>query len=133
MLFRVLFYHGSLKVAFCEATFIIGHGGNMNGKQEADRIADRFEKLILPVLEKNEFGLIKTEYVLESGFWYLRAYITRNDEESVSIGDCTLVSRIVSKMLDKEDFIDDEYTLEVCSKGFLDAPQNKADEENTEE
>ncbi len=105
----------------------------MKGKQEADRIAGKFEKLILPVLEKNEFGLIKTEYVQESGFWYLRAYIERNDGENVSIGDCTLVSRIVSKMLDKDDFIDDEYTLEVCSKGFLEAPQTEADEDSTEE
>ena len=94
----------------------------MNGKQDAAGIAERFEKLILPVLEKSDLGLIKTEYVQEAGSWYLRAYITRNDGENISIGDCTEVSRIVSKKLDKEDFIDDEYTLEVCSKGFLEKP-----------
>ncbi|MBQ9607793.1 MAG: ribosome assembly cofactor RimP [Lachnospiraceae bacterium] len=91
----------------------------MTGKQDADRIAERFEKLLFPVLEKNEYGLIKTEYVTESGNWFLRGYIVRNDGGDLGINDCALVSRIVSKKLDKEDFIDDEYTLEICSKGFL--------------
>ncbi len=37
----------------------------------------------------------------------------------VSINDCVKVSRYLSKWLDKEDFIKEVYTLEVCSKGFL--------------
>lgn len=37
----------------------------------------------------------------------------------ISINDCAAVSRRVSKWLDKEDFIEEEYTLEVCSRGYL--------------
>ena len=37
----------------------------------------------------------------------------------VGINDCAKVSRYLSKWLDKEDFIQEAYTLEVCSKGFL--------------
>ena len=37
----------------------------------------------------------------------------------VSINDCVKVSRYLSKWLDKEDFIKEMYTMEVCSKGFL--------------
>ncbi len=99
----------------------------MTGKQDASGIAERFEKLLIPVLEKNGYGLIKTEYVSESSNWFLRGFITRNDGGNVSIGDCTLVSRIVSKKLDKDDFIDDEYTLEICSRGFMEEPQDKED------
>ena len=91
----------------------------MTGKQDADRIKERFDKLLLPVLEKNEYELICTEYVSESGNWFLRGFIERKDGADLGINDCTLVSRIVSKKLDKEDFIDDEYTLEICSRGFL--------------
>ncbi|MBO5551552.1 MAG: hypothetical protein J5966_06310 [Lachnospiraceae bacterium] len=98
---------------------IYGRGGNMTGKQDADSIAERFEQLLMPVLQENEYDLIKTEYVSESGGWYLRGFIARQDGAGLGINDCTLVSRIVSKKLDKEDFIDDEYTLEICSKGFL--------------
>ena len=37
----------------------------------------------------------------------------------VGINDCAKVARYLSKWLDKEDFIQEAYTLEVCSKGFL--------------
>ncbi len=40
-------------------------------------------------------------------------------DQSVSINDCVKVSRYLSKWLDKEDFIKETYTMEVCSKGFL--------------
>ena len=101
----------------------------MTGKQNAQEIEDRFEKLLLPVLEENGYDLIKAEYALEESNWYLRGFIKRKDDADVSIGDCTLVSRIVSKKLDKEDFIDDEYTLEICSKGFLEPPQTEEDKD----
>ncbi|MDO4962464.1 MAG: hypothetical protein Q4E57_11560 [Eubacteriales bacterium] len=42
----------------------------------------------------------------------------------VSINDCVKVSRYLSKWLDKEDFINEEYTMEVCSKGFLKPEQD---------
>jgi len=40
-------------------------------------------------------------------------------EPGIGINDCALVSRRLSKWLDKEDFIPDEYMLEVCSRGYL--------------
>lgn len=40
-------------------------------------------------------------------------------EPGIGINDCANVSRRLSKWLDKEDFIPDEYMLEVCSKGYL--------------
>lgn len=41
------------------------------------------------------------------------------EEPGIGINDCALVSRRLSKWLDKEDFIDEVYTLEVCSPGYL--------------
>lgn len=43
-----------------------------------------------------------------------------NHAPGIDINDCAKVSRYLSKWLDKEDFIKETYTLEVCSKGFLD-------------
>jgi len=94
----------------------------MKGNQDAEAIAGRFEKLLMPVLREKEFHLLRTEYTQEGGNWFLRAFIERDDGADISINDCTQVSRIVSKKLDKDDFIDDEYTLEICSKGFMDDP-----------
>ena len=48
--------------------------------------------------------------------WYLRAYIDK--EGGISLDDCELISRKVSDWLDKEDFIQDSYILEVSSPGL---------------
>lgn len=81
------------------------------------QIAERFAGLVKPVADENGFSLIKTEYVKENGNWYLRAYIDKDG--GITIDDCVLVSRRVSKTLDKEDFIPDAYTMEISSPGFL--------------
>lgn len=56
------------------------------------------------------------EYVKEGSEWYLRAYIDR--EGGVSINDCEAVSRELSDALDREDFVEDAYILEVSSPGL---------------
>jgi len=81
------------------------------------QIAERFAELVRPVTDENGFTLIKTEYVKENGNYYLRAYIDK--EGGITIDDCVLVSRRVSKILDKEDYIKDAYTMEISSPGFM--------------
>lgn len=96
-------------------------------------IKDRVEKFITPFLDKNGFDLILCEYVNEDNYWHLRLFIDldiENREKSsggISINDCTKVSRYLSKWLDREDFIKEPYTLEVCSKGFLDESSSGLD------
>ena len=112
-----------------------------------------------PYLKKEGYVLIKTEFVEEDHNYYLRVYIdlteetlnrriadkkagqeenevsdsTENTEEEnqagVGINDCVKVSRRLSQWLDKEDFIKEVYTLEVCSKGFL-TPANNGEIED---
>lgn len=43
-----------------------------------------------------------------------------SDVIGISIDDCVKVSRYLSKWLDRVNFIKETYTLEVCSKGFID-------------
>ena len=76
----------------------------------------RAEALIEPVIRENALELVDTEYVKEAGTWYLRYYIDKPD--GVTIGDCETVSRAVSDLLDREDFIEEAYTLEVSSPGL---------------
>ena len=84
---------------------------------DSEKITERFNELLRPVLEENGFELVKTEYVRESGNYFLREFIDKPD--GITINDCALVSRIMSKKLDKDDFIEEAYTMEVCSPGFL--------------
>ena len=75
------------------------------------------EALIKPIIEANHFELVDVEYVKEGSSWYLRAYIDKDG--GITVDDCELVSRAFSDLLDKEDFIEDAYILEVSSPGLL--------------
>ncbi len=76
----------------------------------------RTEKLLQPILSTNQFELYDVEYVKEGSNWFLRVYIDK--ENGISIDDCELVSRALSELLDKHDFIPDSYILEVSSPGL---------------
>lgn len=76
----------------------------------------RFEKILLPIAGANGVEIYDVEYVKEGSDWYLRAYIDK--EGGVTIEDCEKISRAASAMLDKEDFIEDAYILEVSSPGL---------------
>ena len=81
-----------------------------------DTYESRTEALLLPILEANNFELVDVEYVKEGSNWYLRAYIDK--EGGIAVDDCELVSRALSDLLDKEDFIEEAYILEVSSPGL---------------
>lgn len=77
----------------------------------------RTEELITPILEKNQFELVDVEFIKEAGTWHLRAYIDK--EGGITIDDLTLVNHALSEQMDKEDFIEESYILEVSSPGLL--------------
>ena len=76
----------------------------------------RVEAWITPVLEQHQFELVDVEYVKEAGSWYLRVYIDK--EGGITVDDCEVISRLLGEWLDKEDFIEDSYILEVSSPGL---------------
>ena len=76
----------------------------------------RTEELLIPIVEANGVEIYDVEYVKEGSDYYLRAYIDKPD--GVNIIDCENVSRALSDVLDREDFIPDAYILEVSSPGL---------------
>lgn len=76
----------------------------------------RVEKFLLPLMEEHSFELVDVEYVKEVGTWYLRAYIDK--EGGITVDDCEIISRLLGEWLDKEDFIQESYILEVSSPGL---------------
>ena len=74
------------------------------------------EELLMPIAEANRVEIYDIDYVKEGSDWYLRAYIDK--EGGVTINDCESVSRALSDELDKADFIEDAYILEVSSPGL---------------
>ncbi len=77
---------------------------------------ERTEKILHPIVEKFAVEIYDVEYVKEGRDYYLRVYIDK--PEGVNILDCENVSRELSDVLDREDFIPDAYILEVSSPGL---------------
>ena len=74
------------------------------------------EEILLPMMEEYGFELVDVEYVKEGGTWYLRAYIDKPG--GITVDDCEIVNRALGDLLDREDFIEDSYILEVSSPGL---------------
>jgi len=76
-------------------------------------------RLLRPAVESLGYELIGIEHEQGKRSGVLRLYIDK--EEGIAVEDCEKVSRQVSAVLDVEDPIAGEYTLEVSSPG-LDRP-----------
>ncbi|MDO4260507.1 MAG: ribosome maturation factor RimP [Eubacteriales bacterium] len=76
----------------------------------------RTEALLLPIVEERHFELVDVEFVKEAGSWFLRAYIDKPG--GITIDDCEAVSRVLSDLLDEENYIEEAYILEVSSPGL---------------
>ncbi len=74
------------------------------------------ENLLEPIVRPLGIEIYDVEYVKEGSDFYLRAYIDK--PEGVNILDCETVSRALSDALDKDDFIEEAYILEVSSPGL---------------
>lgn len=81
-----------------------------------EQYEQKAEAMAQPIIDQFGFELVDVEYVKEAGNWYLRFYIDK--EGGITVDDCEVISRVLSDWLDKEDFIEDSYILEVSSPGL---------------
>lgn len=77
------------------------------------------QNLIEPVVSGLGYELVGVEYISQGRRSVLRIYI--DHEDGITLDDCGRVSHQVSGVLDVEDVIRGQYTLEVSSPG-LDRP-----------
>jgi ribosome maturation factor RimP len=77
---------------------------------------DEINALVEPVVVGMGFSLWGIEYVRSGKYSTLRIYI--DHEEGIGVDHCANVSRQVSAVMDVEDPISTEYTLEVSSPGM---------------
>ena len=78
---------------------------------------ETLKAMIAPVVEALGCEFWGLEYLSSGRSALLRIYIDR-DEQGVTVEDCEKVSRQVSSLMDVEDPIRGEYTLEVSSPGL---------------
>jgi ribosome maturation factor RimP len=80
------------------------------------KTADKVVALINPVIEDMGYELLGVEYVASGKHSILRLYI--DSEQGIGVDDCEAVSRQVSAIMDVEDPITGQYSLEVSSPGI---------------
>ena len=80
------------------------------------KTADKIVALINPVIEDMGYELLGVEYVASGKHSILRLYI--DSENGIGVDDCEAVSRQVSAIMDVEDPITGQYSLEVSSPGI---------------
>jgi ribosome maturation factor RimP len=71
---------------------------------------------VLKSIEKLGYSLYDVEYVKEGPEYYLRIYIDK--ESGIDLNDCEKVSNEINEILDKADYIKEQYYLEVSSPGI---------------
>ncbi len=76
--------------------------------------------LLQPVVEGLGYEFVGSEYIAQGKHSVLRVYIDK-PEVGINVDDCATVSRQIDGVLDVEDPIQSQYTLEVSSPG-LDRP-----------
>lgn len=74
------------------------------------------ERLVMPIIDEKGFEFVDTEFVKEGNSHYLRVFVDKPG--GITIDDLESVSRSLSDKLDENDFIDEQYILEVSSPGL---------------
>jgi ribosome maturation factor RimP len=88
-------------------------------------LRDTLAALLTPLIEGLGYELWELEYSPGRGNGFLRLYL--DAEAGITLEDCERVSRAVSELLDAEDPIPGQYTLEVSSPG-LERPLRTAEQ-----
>ena len=78
-------------------------------------IEEKVENLVSKTINDLGYELYDVEYVKEGKDYFLRIYI--DSEKGIDLNDCEKVSNIITELLDKEDYIKEQYFLEVSSPG----------------
>ena len=80
-------------------------------------------EMLEPVIEKLGYECVRIMTIGQANPT-LQIMIDKTDDTEVTVDDCAKVSRKLSKVLDEENPIENEYTLEVSSPG-IDRPLTK--------
>lgn len=79
-------------------------------------IEEKVEKLVKPIIEEIGYELYDVEYAKEGKNFFLRIFI--DTPKGIDINDCEKVNDAINDILDQENYIKEQYFLEVSSPGI---------------
>ena len=80
-------------------------------------IEEKVENLLKGTIENLGYNLYDVQYVKEGQNYFLRVFIEKKDG-SIDLNDCEKVNNEINDLLDKADYIKEQYFLEVSSTGL---------------
>lgn len=78
-------------------------------------ILKKIENIVTPVVEEMKLSLVDIEYLQDGGYWYVRIYVEKENED-ITLEDCAALSNKIDEDIDK--LIDQRFFLEVSSPGI---------------
>ena len=79
-------------------------------------IEEKVAKLVKPIIEKIGYELYDVEYAKEGKNYFLRIFI--DNEKGIDLNDCEKVNDAITDILDEENYIKEQYFLEISSPGI---------------
>lgn len=79
-------------------------------------IEEKVEKLVKPIIENIGYELYDVQYEKEGKDYFLRIFI--DNEKGIDLNDCEKVNDAIIDILDEENYIKEQYFLEVSSPGI---------------
>lgn len=79
-------------------------------------IEEKIENRVSGIIEDLGYKLYDVQYVKEGKDYFLRIFIEKEDGE-INLNDCESVNNAITDVLDEEDYIKEQYFLEVSSTG----------------
>lgn len=90
---------------------------NFNEKFNKNSFEEKFEGICEKLLPPQGYGVYDLRYL--SGSSTLRIFITKNGEvKGIDINDCIIVDKLLSPFIEEENWIPDNFVLEVSSPGI---------------
>ncbi len=83
---------------------------------QKDIVLDRIKEIVSKILCDNNIELVDITYKREGRVMVLR--ILADKEGGITVDECARMNEIISETMDREDFIDEKYSLEVSSPGL---------------
>lgn len=79
-------------------------------------IEEKIENRISKIIDDLGYKLYDVQYAKEGKDYFLRIFIEKEDGE-ITLDDCENVNNAITDILDEEDYIKEQYFLEVSSTG----------------
>ena len=79
-------------------------------------IEEKIENKVKPIIEDIGYKLYDVQYAKEGKDYFLRIFIEKENGD-IDLNDCETVNNAITDVLDEEDYIKEQYFLEVSSTG----------------